>query len=77
MLYICVFDFLGKKNVLYDYQFGFRQKHSEQHAIITLINKIHTSLEHDDTALTISLALGNSFDTLNHRILLQKLVLTA
>ena len=60
-------------NVLYDYQFGFRQKHSAQHAVITLIDKIHTSLDNGDIAITILLDLKKAFDTVNHRILLQKL----
>ena len=68
-----VLDFLCKNNVLYDYQFGFRQKHSAQHALITLIDKIHTSLDNGDIAITILLDLKKAFDTVNHQILLQKL----
>ena len=73
VVYNRVLDFLCKNNVLYDYQFGFRQKHSAQHALITLIDKIHTSLDNGDIAITILLDLKKAFDTVNHRILLQKL----
>ena len=73
VVYNRVLDFLCKNNVLYDYQFGFRQKHSAQHALITLIDKIHTSLDNGDIAITILLDLKKAFDTVNHQILLQKL----
>ena len=73
VVYNRVLDFLCKNNVLYDYQFGFRQKHSAQHALITLIDKIHTSLENGGIAITILLDLKKAFDTVNHQILLQKL----
>ena len=65
--------FLCKNNVLYDYQSGFRQKHSAQHAIIALNHKMHTSLDNGDIAIAILLDLKKAFDTVNHRILLQKL----
>ena len=73
VVFNCVLDFMCKNNVLYDYQFGFSQKHSAQHAVITLIDKIHTSLDNGDIAITILLDLKKAFDTVNHRILLQKL----
>ena len=73
VVYNRVLDFLCKNNVLYDYLFGFRQKHSAQHAVITLNDKIHTFLDNGDIAITILLDLKKAFDTVNHRILLQKL----
>ena len=66
--------FLYKNKVMLDYLFGFRQKHSPQHALITLSDKIHTSLDNGDIAITILLDLKKAFDTVNHRILLQKLI---
>ena len=63
-----------KNNVLYNYQFGFSQKHSAQHAIITHTDTIHIiSLDNGDIAITILLDLKKAFDTVIHRILLQKL----
>ena len=72
-VYNRVLNVLCKINVLYDYQFGFGQNHSDQLAIITLIDKIQTFLDNGDIAKTISLDLKKAFDTVNHRNLLQKL----
>ena len=38
IVYNCLFDFICNNNILYDYQFGFRPKHSTQQAIITLFD---------------------------------------
>ena len=73
VVYNRVLDFLCKNNVLYDYQFSFRQKHSAHHAVITLIDKIHKSLDNGDIAITILIDLKKAFDTVTHRIMLQKL----
>ena len=40
IVYNCLFDFICDNNILYDYQFGFRPKHSTQQAIITLFDTI-------------------------------------
>ena len=43
-----LFDFICTNNILYDYQFGFRPKHSTQQTIITLIDKFTKSLDNGD-----------------------------
>ena len=40
IVYNCLCDFICYNNILYDYQFGFRPKHSTQQAIITLFDNI-------------------------------------
>ena len=45
-------DFIDYLNILYKYQFGFRQKHSTQQAIITLVNKITSSLDTGDRSVS-------------------------
>ena len=39
-MYNNVFNFMNEKELIYKYQFGFRQKHSTQQAIISLVDKI-------------------------------------
>ena len=74
VLFITVFLFLlCKNNVLFDYQFGFRQKHSAQQPIITFNDTTNTYLVNGDIAITILLDLRKEVDTVNHQNLLQKL----
>ena len=66
-------DFIDYLNILYKYQFGFRQKHSTQQAIITLVNKISSSLDTGDLVIGVFLDLKKAFDTVDHKILLDKM----
>ena len=49
------------------------KKNSTSHAIITLIHKTTHSLDHGDIVIYIFLDLKKSFDTVDHRILFNKL----
>ena len=73
IVYHYLFDFICTNNILYDYQFGFRPKHSTQHAIITLIDKITKSLDNGDIVISLFIDLKKAFDTVDHRIPLRKL----
>ena len=73
IVYNCLFDFICDNNILYDYQFGLRPKHSTQQAIITLFDNITKSLDNGNIAISIFIDLKKAFDTVNHRILLRKL----
>ena len=44
-MYNSVFDFMNEKELIYQYQFGFRQKHSTQQTILWLIDKMTISLD--------------------------------
>ena len=60
-------------NIIYNYQFGFRKKHSTQQAIISLVQNITQSLDSGDIVIGLFLDLKKAFDTVNHDILLRKL----
>ena len=64
---------MDEHNLIYRYQFGFREKHSTQHAIINLVNKITTSLDTGDLVIGVFLDLKKAFDTVDHTILLKKM----
>ena len=51
-MYTIVNNFLYK-NIIYKYQFGFRKKHSTQHAIITLVDRITSSLDSGDLVICV------------------------
>ena len=40
----CIIDFHDQNDVFYDYQYGFRKRHSTNHAIITLVEKVAKAL---------------------------------
>jgi retron-type reverse transcriptase len=65
--------FLEKYNILYENQYGFREKRSTQHAIIDIVNQIQTNMDKNMYACGIFIDLQKAFDTVNHSILLQKL----
>ena len=73
IIYHKLIEFLDHNDILYCYQFGFRQRHSTQQAIITLVNKITSCLDCGDLVIGIFLDLKKAFDTVDHKILIKKL----
>ena len=65
--------FIEKYNILCKSQFGFRSKHSILQAILSTIDKEQTAIKDGKYSCGIFLDLSKAFDTVNHRILLQKL----
>jgi hypothetical protein len=65
--------FITQQKILYQLQFGFREGHSTDMAILKLLERIIDSLDKGDYAATIFLDFSKAFDTVNHNILLQKL----
>ena len=55
LMYTKLVKFLDRYNIIYHNQFGFRQRHSTHHAIITLVDKITKSLDHGDIVIGIFL----------------------
>ena len=66
-------SFLIKENILYKYQFGFRQNHSTTLALIEIIDNIQTELDKGNSVIGTYLDLSKAFDTVNHSILIEKL----
>ena len=73
IMYNHLINFINKHNILYKYQFGFRKRHSTNHAIITLVDKISTALDRGNVVIGCFLDLKKAFDTVNHSILISKL----
>jgi hypothetical protein len=66
-------SFITKNNILYDYQFGFREKYSTNLALISYIDYITKSIDLGDKTMSVFIDLSKAFDTLNHEILIKKL----
>ena len=68
-----LFSFLEKFNILCKYQFGFIPNKNATHAISTLVDYVINSLENNKTPSSIFLDTSKAFDTIDHKILLNKL----
>jgi retron-type reverse transcriptase len=68
-----VHSFLEQEKIIYDNQFGFRPKHSTNHALISITEQIKENLDKDNYACGVFVDFQKAFDTVNHNILLKKL----
>ena len=65
--------FLELHNCLYSFQYGFRENHSTNHALIDISENIRNALDSNKSVCGIFVDFQKAFDTVNHDILLQKL----
>ena len=65
--------YLTKFDLLTHNQYGFRENHSTYMALINLIDRISEEIENNHVTLGIFIDLSKAFDTINHKILIDKL----
>ena len=73
LMYNKLYSYLTENNILFNLQFGFRNKHSTEHAIIELVDNILNGFSEDKYTLGVFIDLSKAFDTVDHQILLAKL----
>ena len=73
LMYSRLYNFLNLHNCIYDLQFGFREKHTTNHALLSLAEIIRDALDNNNFACGIFIDLQKAFDTVDHSMLLNKL----
>ena len=73
LFYNRLLKYLNKHKILYELQFGFREKHSTELALICLIGKIISAIERNEFTIAVFLDLSKAFYLVDHQILLKKL----
>uniref|UniRef100_A0A8C6WF21 Reverse transcriptase domain-containing protein n=1 Tax=Neogobius melanostomus TaxID=47308 RepID=A0A8C6WF21_9GOBI len=66
-------SFINKYNLLSDCQYGFRNNRSTAHALINLTEEVTNHIDNKLYSLGIFIDLQKAFDTIDHKILLNKL----
>ena len=72
-MYARLYHFLEKSDLFYSLQFGFRAKHSTSYALISITETIKESIDNNKFGCGVFLDLRKAFDTVNHKIVLEKL----
>ena len=73
IIYSRLYKYFVSKGILHDRQFGFRKQHSTSHALNYYIDKIKQSIEKGDHVLGIFIDLSKAFDTIDHKMSINKL----
>ena len=61
--------FLDKHDVLFEAPYGFRRKHSTQHAILDTVTTIQSNKDKQLSTCGILIVLKKAFDTVDHSVL--------
>ena len=73
LIYTQMINFINEENIISKNQFGFRKNHSTYMPIMLIQDYITKALEKNDLVVGIFLDLSKAFDTVDHKILVQKL----
>lgn len=73
--FTCKLDnFLEKNNLLFEYQYGFRSNRSTSTALIHFTDEVLAAMDKKHYMVSVFLDLQKAFDTVNHELLLLKLL---
>ena len=72
-IYTRIYSYLVKNNLIFDKQFGFRSNYSTNHALISITERIKDLVDSGKYVCGVFVDLEKAFDTVNHKILCEKL----
>ncbi len=72
-MYTRIYSYLVKNNLIFEKQFGFRSNYSTNHALISITERIKSLVDSGKYVCGVFVDLEKAFDTVNHRILGEKL----
>ena len=71
LMYVRLYQFLNGNKCFYDLQFGFRAKHSVNHALIDIIESVRKALDDGKIACGgVFIDLQKAFYTVDHKIII-------
>ena len=73
LIYTRIYSYLITNKLIYEKQFGFRSNYSTNHALLSITEQIKNFLDAGNYVCGIFVDLEKAFDTVNHKILCEKL----
>ena len=65
-MYKRLYTFLDNKNIICDFQYGFRQQYSTYHVLINITKNIRKALHDGNIGCGVFVDLQKAFDTVDH-----------
>jgi len=74
IIYARVYNFLNKNKLLTNFQYGFRNNASTELAVSAIYESFLENMDNGKSTCAVFLDLSKAFDTVDHKILLRKLM---